>query len=219
MQEPCESRLGRVRYLTGVSNAAVKRVAHERQIGLLITPDTKGYVPQISEYPFWAADNACFNHPERFSVDKFLGWLSTLRDQRSTCLFAVAPDVVGDAAATIERSLPVLPLIRELGFPAAFVAQDGLENLEVPWNEFDVLFIGGSTEWKLSENAARLSREAKARGKRVHVGRVNSFKRLKISNDMGADTADGTFLRWGADANTPRLLSWLDKLDNAQVSA
>lgn len=204
-----------VRYITGVNNAGVKAVAHERSIGLLVTPDTaKSLTKHIAGYPFWAADNACFNHPEDFDTEKYLGWLATFPlEQRSSCLFAPAPDVVGDPIKTLQRSAPVLPLIRALGFKAALVAQDGLENLEIPWDEFDVLFIGGSTEWKLSPAAAELCREAKRRGKGVHMGRVNSYRRLKFADDCGCDTADGTFLAFGPAVNLPRLLGWLTKLE------
>lgn len=210
-----------VRYLTGVSTPLVRAIAHEADLGLLVTPDTS-YHLQVKDFPFWAADNACFNHPERFVTEEYLAWLGNFPlPQRKACLFATAPDVlntlpdgtkVGDAAATLRRSLPVLPAIRELGFKAALVAQDGLEDLFVPWLLFDVLFIGGSTEWKLSDHARDLSREAIRRGKTVHMGRVNSYKRLKIADSFGCDTADGTFLKFGPTENLGRLLSWFDKL-------
>lgn len=208
-----------IQYLTGVSNRKVREIATDKNIGLLITPDTNGYRNQIDLYPAWAADNACFNHPEKFKVENFLSWLGDFTPaQRERCLFAVAPDVVGDAVKTIERSLPVLPKIRALGYPAAFVAQDGLENLDIPWDAFDVLFIGGSTEWKLSGAARKVAREAKIRGKAVHMGRVNSYKRMKIASDFGCDTADGTFLAFGPGKNLPRLLDWLDRLAAEQFS-
>jgi len=121
----------------------------------------------------------------------------------------VAPDVVGDAEATLKRSMPWLAYIRELGFPAALVAQDGLEAMEVPWDDFDVLFIGGSTDWKLSDHAHALTLEAKRRGKWVHMGRVNSQVRLRRAALTGCDSADGTFIAFGPDVNLPRVLGWL----------
>jgi len=65
---------------------------------------------------------------------------------QARCLFGVAPDVLGDAAATLERSRHMLGWIRYYGLPAALVAQNGIEHLEVPWDDFDVLFLGGSAE-------------------------------------------------------------------------
>jgi hypothetical protein len=209
-----------IQYLTGVSFPNVRAIAHAENIGLLITPDTH-YEQQIDEYPTWAADNACFNHPERFKAESFLAWLDSFpRAQRASCLFATAPDVVhqtergpvGDAAATLKRSAPVLPAIRQLGYRAGLVAQDGLEQLDVPWDSFDALFIGGSTEWKLSDHARRLTAAALHRGKTVHMGRVNSYKRLRIAHTFGCHTVDGTFLKYSPTENLGRLLGWFTKL-------
>lgn len=155
----------------------------------------------------WVADNGAFS--DNFNEAKWWAFLVANAHAAADCLFAVAPDVVADAAATIERSRPWLPKIRALGYPAAFVAQDGQEHLPVPWDEFDALFIGGSTEWKLGVHARRLVREAKARGKHVHMGRVNSAQRWRYAEAIGCDTADGTYLTFGPDTNLPKLLGWM----------
>jgi hypothetical protein len=42
----------------------------------------------------------------------------------------------------------------------------------VPWDAFDVLFLGGTTDWKLGPAAADLTAEARRRGLVVHMGRV-----------------------------------------------
>ena len=68
---------------------------------------------------------------------------------------------------------------------------------------------GGSTDWKLGPTARALTAEAKRRGKRVHMGRVNSLKRLRYADAIGCDSADGTYLTYAPDANLPRLLAWL----------
>ena len=118
--------------------------------------------------------------------------------------------VLGDAAATIERSARFVYRVRAwFGLPVALVAQDGLERLDVPWPWFDVLFLGGSTDWKLGPAARALTAEAKRRGKRVHMGRVNSLKRLRYADAIGCDSTDGTCLTYAPDANLPRLLAWL----------
>lgn len=143
----------------------------------------------------WAADNGRFSSPETYSDERYLDWLAK-RPGKERCLFATAPDVVGDARATLALSMPMLPRIRALGYRVAFVAQDGQENLPVPWDDFDVLFIGGTTAWKLSAQAERLAREAKRRGKWVHMGRVNSKRRMVYAKFIGCDSADGTVLRF-----------------------
>lgn len=202
-------------YLTGVSNPKVREYAASvDNLGLLSTPNSN---LNLDGWKLWAADNGAFNAKTYVGDDKWFAWLASKAEHADRCLFATAPDVVGDAQATLDRSLPWLPKIRGLGYKAAFVAQDGLEDLTVPWDAFDVLFIGGSTEWKLGGAAAALTAEAKARGKQVHVGRVNSYKRLRYSESIGADTADGTFLAFGPDKNLPRLASWLERLSSEPV--
>lgn len=195
-------------YLSGAVRAELE--GRRPDLGFMVTPEMGNAVDLTAST--WAADNGCFTHPERFDLERYLGWLAARPPH--TCLFATAPDVVGDAKATLERSAPVLPRLRALGYRAALVAQDGLEALPVPWDSFDVLFIGGSTAWKLSDAALELVREAKRRGKWVHVGRVNSYRRLRLFTDAGADSADGTFLAFGPSANLPRLEAWLNRLQS-----
>lgn len=175
-------------------------------IDCIVTPAQGNRIP---EGAWICADNGCFGkgYP---GDEKWWAWVQALPRERVR--FVVAPDVVGDAAATLERSAPWLAKIRSLGLPAAFVAQDGLESLPVPWDEFDTLFIGGSTEWKLSEHAINLTREAKARGKWVHMGRVNSLSRMKRAWFSGCDSADGTFIAFGPDVNLPKVLGWIRSL-------
>lgn len=127
--------------------------------------------------------------------------------------FAVAPDVPFDAAGTLGESLPWMSRIRSLGIPAAFAAQDGCEQLGVPWDELDVLFLAGSTEWKVGPVAHQLTQEARRLGKRVHMGRVNSLKRLRVAEAFGCHSADGTYLTFGPEINLSRLLGWLAELE------
>lgn len=180
-------------------------------LSMIATPAQGNPVPDGVE---WCADNGCFGkgYP---GVDKWLAWLASYTpEQISRCRFATAPDVVGDAEATLARSVPFLPQIRALGYPAALVAQDGLENLDVPWGDFDCLFVGGSTEWKLGLHARVLVAEAKRRGKWVHMGRVNSQRRLEYATAIGCDSADGTKLVFAPSQELPNVLSWLRKVND-----
>lgn len=181
-------------------------------LGYIDTPGQGDYRAQCAGGP-WCADNGCFND-QRFSEDRWWNWLQRRAAEADTCWFATAPDVLGDAAATLERSRPWLPRIRSLGFPVAFVAQDGIERTDVPWGEFDWLFIGGTTEFKLGPVARRYVVKARRRGKRVHCGRVNSKKRYRYAEAIGCDSADGTFLLKSPSENLPRLMVWLDDLRN-----
>jgi hypothetical protein len=161
------------------------------------------------ERVLWAADNGCFTNPD-LNVPSYLEWLQNLSEFRETCLFATAPDVVANAKETWKRSRDVLPQIRALGYPAALVAQDGLEHIDIPWGHFDVFFIGGSTQWKLSSEAFWLCREAIKKGKWVHMGRVNSFQRILHARFAGCHSTDGTGLSFAPDKRLEQLERWLD---------
>lgn len=160
----------------------------------------------------WGADNGCYTQPGKYSDEGFLHWLSKL--DRKGCLFAVAPDVVGDAQGTVKRSKPMLPRIRDLGYRAAFVAQDGAVEKDLPWRDFDCLFVGGTDQFKLSQPAAACMREAKRRGKWVHMGRVNSYKRIRLAKFLGADSVDGTHLTYRPTQYLPQVLHWLERLED-----
>lgn len=184
----------------------VREAMSRGELGFIGTPAQGNVRPEGAP---WCADNGCYGKGWP-GYDGWLKWLRRKADGVADCLFATAPDVVGDAQATLERSRPWLPVIRDIGYPAALVAQDGLELCHVPWDEFDVLFIGGTTEWKLGPEARALIGEAIHRGKRVHAGRVNSGKRYRYFKELGCHSADGTFLTFGPKVNYPKLRKWIE---------
>jgi hypothetical protein len=202
-----------VRYYATASGPNVREAMAAGLLGQIVTPAAGNtLMPDVD----WCADNAVF--ADRYpGDDAYLTWLEERTWATDRCGFAVAPDVVCDAQATLDRSGPVLGLIRSVGLPAALAAQNGLEHLTVPWSTFDVLFLGGDTDWKIGPHARRLTAEARAHGKRVHMGRVNSRRRLRIAAQMGCDTADGTYLAFGPDRNLPNLLGWLGEIDQQGV--
>lgn len=216
-----------IQYLTGATGSYFEDgTARAHGIGLLVQPGNS-YHKRVQHYPGWAADNGAFSR-KGFNPLAFRTMLHqpNLRANAATCLFVVAPDVLvvnadgsvrGDAAGTLAQFPAWAREIRKLGFPVALVAQDGLENMlaDVPWHFVDVLFLGGSTEWKLSDGARACITEAKRRGKRTHMGRVNSYKRLTLAQSWGVNTADGTYMAFGPAKNLPRLLSWLQRLEAA----
>lgn len=198
-------------YLTGSTNEVIESRLIELGVGLMLNPGS-GYRPgRIARYAAFALDNGCFSQGDSFNADKWLKWLERFVPHRETCLFAVAPDVVGDAAATLERSAPYLTRVREIGLPVAFVAQDGQEHHPVPWDEFDCLFVGGSTEWKLSESAYAIASEARQRGKWLHMGRVNGWRRFKAAALSGFDSADGTYIAFAPNELIDRIAYWMDQ--------
>jgi hypothetical protein len=194
-----------VLFLGNASTPAIRAAMRAGELGQMCSPaEHRDPLPDV---PF-AADNGCFGRGwvgER----KWLAWLARVAPHADRCLFATAPDVVGDAAATLARSRPHLAAIRDLGYPAGLVAQEGLDALPVPWDEFDVLFVGGrDTAWKLGPVAACLVAQALQHRKKVHFGRCNSAKRWRYADSLGCHSADGTFLIYAPEANLARFRRW-----------
>ena len=105
-------------------------------------------------------------------------------------LWAVVPDVVGNMQKTLEMWSDYAAEVTRYSWPLAFAAQDGMEPSDVP-EDAAVVFLGGSTEWKL----ASIESWGVAFPGRLHVARVNTYKRLRICHAAGAVSCDGT--GWG----------------------
>jgi hypothetical protein len=223
--------LDQVVWMTGISND-LTRAANRYDLGYLVTPDSDPSALQPQHYEWSGADNGIFGLSKRgkdFDADRWARWLEKLDPART--LFAALPDVlhwikdpetgvvfpVGDKDATLVRSAQYVDVVKSLGLPAALVAQDGLTSLTEVTFDFDALFIGGSDEYKLGPDAAAVTAEAKAQGKWVHMGRVNSLKRLRYAASIGCDSADGTFLRFGgkkyAVEQFAKVVKWLDTIE------
>jgi hypothetical protein len=125
-----------------------------------------------------------------FDGDGLLSLLEREQPNRDRCLFVAVPDVVGSARRTLECFEHWAD--RLAGWPLALVAQDGQEDLTIPWTRIEAVFIGGSTVWKMSDAAEQVMRAAQVMGKHVHVGRVNTPSRMTRFQDLGVDTCDGT---------------------------
>lgn len=158
-------------------------------LGRLIQPRDCSSPRETSERLPWAADNDCFNG----GLDERL-WGAMLRvwAGRPGCLWATVPDVVGDADATLRSFEIYEPWVREASLPAALVTQDGMRPDDVPWPRIAALFIGGTDDHKLGQEARTLIRAAKALGKWVHMGRVNTRGRTRYACALGVDSIDGT---------------------------
>ncbi len=178
------------------------------RIGFIATPKQGNRLEPDAR---WCADNGCFS--EAWKAETWRRWLTTVPP---TMDFAVCPDVVADNKKTLEMFNEHAPFMESLGLPIAFVGQDGATPDEIPWERIATLFVGGSTEWKTSGEAVHLMQRAKHEGKTVHVGRVNSFRRLRWARDNGADTADGTHLTFNPTENLASLLRWLIRLEQEQ---
>jgi hypothetical protein len=225
-------------YLSGVDHEVLRRLQGAgHDVGLLAQPASYGPAA-VARYRSWGLDNGCFSAGDRFDACEWVRWLASFESPglrwgnwgvayesrlacpdegpmpACGCLFAAAPDVPFDSAATWARSQPWFALIRRLGFPVALVAQNGIEDDPRAWDEidsWDCLFLGGDSAWKESQAAAECAREARLSGKWVHAGRVNSRRRLRrLAGHV--DSVDGTYLAFGPDRNIVQLARWLDEL-------
>lgn len=222
-----------MRYYATASTERVRDAMRCDLLGQIITPAAGN---RLDEDPAveWCADNGIYSRA--YPGDHaYLTWLASHADRRSRCRFAVAPDVVADHEATLERSWPMLRPIRRVIGRVALCAQNGATPDDMPWDYIDAVFLAGIVEcapcsylpaveelpvescpaghpvreWKLGTVAAAITAEAKRRGVWVHMGRVNSLKRLRYADAIGCDSADGTYLAKGPDKNLPKLLGWL----------
>lgn len=191
-------------------SGATKTVARHPELGVLVSPRCGNSIERIgTSGRLWGADNDAFLAWDTERYWAMLGKIS--KADRSRLLFVVAPDRVGDARATLNLWHEWWPQLEYLGLPAAFVAQNGIEGRrsEIPWEDMRCLFVGGDDAFKLGETAESLVREAKARGKWVHMGRVNTAKRLRHAIEIGCDSADGRSWSAWPDTNIPKGLRWI----------
>lgn len=180
--------------LVSGATKTVKRFSGSPHIGQLATPRDRNAIHSLT----WAADNSAFSG---FDEDAFVRMLETLQGTPG-CLWVAAPDVVGNAAETLALFDVWEPAIRRYGFPVALVAQDGLMVDATPWGRMDALFVGGSTKWKLGPQSFALMTEARRRGLWVHVGRVNTRRRMDAVFGY-ADSIDGSQFSRFPDTHIP----------------
>lgn len=192
-------------YLSGCINPHLPN-----SVGVILTPMGGHKLP---ENRIWASDTGCFAKPNNHSDTKYLAWLAKHRENAHRCLFATAPDVWGNAEATFSRAIPMLEPIRQLGYKAALVVQDGMTVETIPWEKIDAVFIGGTNPWRASNEVIAICKQAKSLGLWLHMGRVNSLRRMRTAVALGCDSTDGTFVAFGPDKNIPRLQRMLELLD------
>lgn len=174
------------------------------RVGHLIVPRAWAKPSSLDLSCPWAMDNGAFSG---FDEGAFVRMLEAYQGYQG-CRFVCAPDVVADAASTLARWPFWCRLLRGLGWPPSFVAQDGLTASRVPWDDMAALFIGGSTHYKESAEVKGLCDEAKRRGLWVHWGRVNGRRRYALALKAGADSIDGTGFSIAPDINIPKAEEW-----------
>lgn len=191
------------------------------RLGILLTPGNWNTVGSVLATGLpWGIDNGAYSG---FDPAAFRRLVARAAGQ-PRLLWVVCPDVIADARGTLALFGQWEGELRSAGLPLAFVLQDGQESLPLP--EAAAYFVGGSTRWKLSEHVGALAAEARRRGAGLHVGRVNSLRRLRFAHDLLADSVDGSgYSRFAAVARARRRrdmllerhLLYLEELDRQPV--
>lgn len=104
--------------------------------------------------------------------------------------WVVVPDVVADRDLTLSRWAHWAPILaNDYHLKLAIAVQDGMTAADVDQlnPKADVVFVGGSTEWKWST----YDKWAKD-FPRVHIGRVNTESQLERCSSAGVESCDGT---------------------------
>lgn len=149
-----------------------------------------------------------------FNDKAWLEMADAVKSSGSVPMWILVPDSVGNRRETINRWHEYSSVASRYGWPLAFAVQDGMTNSDVPHGA-DVVFVGGTTEWKWW-TAKRWCQFFP----RVHIGRVNGLKRLWECQDMGAESCDGSgFFREGFHGKRANgLKAWLHLKTNPQMT-
>lgn len=180
-----------------------RNLAALRARGWRILVSARG-VHRTEGFPY-AIDNGAwtaFQRGEAFDADSFVRVLDALG---SGADWIVVPDVVADARASLALTESWLPRVAAYGRPMLIAVQDGMCPDDVaPWVASGCgVFLGGSTEWKLAQ-AIPWGRWCAERGAYFHVARVNTCRRIRLAQEAGAHSIDGTSASRFA-VNIPRL--------------
>lgn len=112
--------------------------------------------------------------------------------------FIVCPDIVAGGLRSLEFSMRWLPRVRGWDRPVLLAVQDGMtpDHVRSLVGPSLGLFVGGSTDWKLS-TLKQWGRLARIVGCWLHIGRVNTARRIHLCHDAGAHSFDGSSAtRW-----------------------
>lgn len=189
-------------YLAGNHATVWELRAEGFDMGWLLSPGSERRPVRAAGVMPYAVDNGLYRAPDappappaaRLRVYELLckidrlGWPAPF--------WYVVPDVPYDGEASRAVTAEHAPIMRRL-FPAlkqAIAVQDGMELADA--EGFDVVFVAGSTEWK-ELTLPMWAEWSRREGKLCHVARVNTARRIRMCQDAGVDSVDGTAIARG----------------------
>jgi len=179
--------------------------------GIMAGPNQRAAAIDIINGKSWAGDLGCLQGPayvKKINFSAVAEWLPKMAIYRDKCIFLAGFDVVFDAQATLdayEEYQDYFP-----GWPLAYVAQNGAESLPIPAT-CAAVFIGGDTAWKEGYEAVTVIQRAQAMGKRIHIGRVNWWRRYELFRALpGSEsfTCDGNRQKY--DGREKAVAAWME---------
>lgn len=174
----------------------------EGKIGHLYSPGAQRGPEDFIPY---SLDNGAFGHDDDWQETAWFELMDWALLSGQNPLWCLVPDVVGDRIRTLRRWEMYFPRAEKYGWPLAFAVQDGMSPEDVPGSA-DVIFVGGTTEWKW-KTMPMWCREFP----RVHIGRVNTYRRLWDCHDAGAESVDGTGWMRGDQVQYRGLRAYLEE--------
>lgn len=192
--------------INGALPRAINTVPEYRHLlGQMATPYKSSPITQAIESGLpWCLDNGCFIRYEPQSIVNMLKRWQGL----TGCRFAVVPDVVGNHDETMLLFRAWIGTYNRLGYPSAFVLQNGVTVNSVPYGSINAVFIGGDDLFKYSDTVRAIIDRAKNYGLWIHMGRVNSARRIKYASAIGCDSVDGTSVVRFMNSNLPKLIAF-----------
>ena len=119
----------------------------------------------------------------------------------------VAPDIVAGGLDSLLFTLEWLPRLED--YRVLIAVQDGMneDHIRQHIGHRVGIFVGGSTDWKL-DTMCKWGALAKHLGAYLHIGRVNTVRRIRLCQKAGANSFDGT--------SATRFVCTLPRLDSAR---
>ncbi len=146
----------------------------------------------------WFFDNGAFEDWRAevpFDADEFRRDLASIEADDPPD-FIVAPDRVGEGAASLAMSVSWLPELRRYPWPIYLAVQDGMEELpSLGLSRFDGVFIGGTLPWKL-RTAPHWATAARAASLPCHFARCGTARRVAYARALGCASLDSSLPLW-----------------------
>lgn len=183
-------RVGVLAYTTRTGTRTILTRLAAKRWRLLLTPDASA-LPAGWDGGY-ALDNGAWGAHQRGARCDVQRFAALLAARGAASDWVVAPDVVGDGAASWALTQAWLASCLSRAPRVLIAVQDGMTpaTIRARLGERVGIFVGGSTGWKLAM-LAQWGALAAQTGCWLHVARVNTRRRLDAAMAVGATSFDG----------------------------